>query len=50
MVKEKIIEDFINAAVNMDIRTAKESCKIALTQGINPYEFIEQARSKSCSS
>jgi len=47
MANEKIIEDFINAAVNMDIRAAKESCKIALTQGIDPYEFIEQAITKA---
>jgi len=47
MVKEKIIEDFINAAVNMDIRSAKDSCKKAITQGIDPYEFIEQAINKA---
>lgn len=47
MVKEKIIEDFINAAVNMNIRAAKESCKTALAQGIDPYEFIEQAINKA---
>jgi 5-methyltetrahydrofolate--homocysteine methyltransferase len=40
---DKIVEDFINAAVNMDIKAAKESCKAAMTQGMDPYEFIEHA-------
>jgi len=47
MSKEKIIEDFVNAAVNMDIKTAKDSCKEAINQGIDPYEFIEKAITKA---
>ena len=47
MTDERIIDDFINAAVNMDIKTAKESCKKAITQGIDPYDFIEMAITKA---
>ena len=47
MAKEKIVEDFVNAAVNMDIKIAKDSCKKAMNQGMDPYEFIEQAISKA---
>ena len=47
MVKEKIIEDFINAAVNMDIKSAKGACKEAIAKGIDPYEFIEMAITKA---
>jgi len=47
MTKEKIIEDFINAAVNMDIKAAKESCKKAISQGIDLYDFIETAITKA---
>lgn len=47
MSKEKIIEDFVNAAINMDIKIAKVSCKKAMTEGVDPYEFIEQAITKA---
>ncbi len=47
MAKEKIAEDFINAAVNMDIRSAKKACKDAIAEGIDPYEFIEMAIAKA---
>ncbi|MFX1310864.1 MAG: B12-binding domain-containing protein [Promethearchaeota archaeon] len=47
MAKEKIIDDFINAAVNMNIKSAKESCTKAISQGMDPYEFIEQAITKA---
>ena len=47
MTEESIINEFINAAVNMDIKTAKESCKKAITQGIDPYDFIEMAITKA---
>ncbi len=47
MTKEKIAEDFINAAVNMDILRAKKSCKEAIALGIDPYEFIEMAITKA---
>jgi len=47
MTNEKIIEEFINAAVNMDIISAKDSCKKAINQGLDPYEFIEQAITKA---
>ena len=47
MTKEKIAEDFINAAVNMDIRSAKGACKEAIAKGIDPYEFIEKAITKA---
>ncbi|MFW9902334.1 MAG: B12-binding domain-containing protein [Candidatus Thorarchaeota archaeon] len=47
MSKEKIIEDFVNAAINMDIKIAKNSCKKAMTEGVDPYEFIEQAITKA---
>lgn len=47
MAKEKIAEDFINAAVEMDIRNAKEACKKAIAEGVNPYEFIEMAITKA---
>lgn len=47
MAKEKIIEDFIHAALNMDIMSAKDSCKEVINQGLDPYEFIEQAITKA---
>ncbi|MFX0021294.1 MAG: B12-binding domain-containing protein [Candidatus Hermodarchaeota archaeon] len=47
MTKEEIAEDFINAAVNMDIRAAKESTKKAINEGIDPYDFIEAAIAKA---
>jgi 5-methyltetrahydrofolate--homocysteine methyltransferase len=47
MTKEEIAEDFINAAVNMDIKSAKESTKKAINEGINPYDFIEAAIAKA---
>ena len=47
MAKEKIIEDFIHAAVNMDILTAKDSCKKVINQGLDPYVFIEHAITKA---
>ncbi|MFX0156163.1 MAG: B12-binding domain-containing protein [Candidatus Hodarchaeota archaeon] len=47
MAKENIIEDFVNAAVNMDIKIAKDSCKKAMIEGIDPYEFIELAITKA---
>ena len=47
MKKEKIAEDFINAAVNMDIKSAKGACKEAIAKGIDPYEFIEMAITKA---
>jgi 5-methyltetrahydrofolate--homocysteine methyltransferase len=47
MTKEEIAEDFINAAVNMDIKAAKESTKKAINEGINPYDFIEVAIAKA---
>jgi 5-methyltetrahydrofolate--homocysteine methyltransferase len=47
MTEEKIIEDFVNATINMDIKLAKNSCKKAMNEGIDPYEFIEQAISKA---
>lgn len=47
MTKEEIAEDFINAAVNMDIKAAKESTKKAINEGINPYDFIEAAIAKA---
>ena len=47
MAKEKIAEDFINAAIEMDIRNAKGACKKAIAEGIDPYEFIEMAITKA---
>ncbi|MFX0005097.1 MAG: B12-binding domain-containing protein [Candidatus Hermodarchaeota archaeon] len=47
MTKEEIAEDFINAAVNMDIKAAKESTKKAINEGIDPYDFIEAAIAKA---
>jgi 5-methyltetrahydrofolate--homocysteine methyltransferase len=47
MTKEEIAEDFINAAVNMEIKSAKESTKKAINEGINPYDFIEVAIAKA---
>ncbi len=47
MTKEIIAEDFIKAAINMDIRAAKESTKKAITEGIDPYDFIETAIAKA---
>ena len=47
MTKEEIAEDFINAAVNMDIRAAKESTKKSINEGIDPYDFIEAAIAKA---
>ena len=47
MTKETIAENFIKAAINMDIRAAKESTKEALNEGIDPYEFIETAITKA---
>jgi 5-methyltetrahydrofolate--homocysteine methyltransferase len=47
MTKEEIAEDFINAAVNMDIRAAKESTKKSINEGIDPYDFIEAAVAKA---
>ncbi len=47
MTKEEIAEDFINAAVNMDIKAAKESTKKAINEGIDPYNFIEIAIAKA---
>ncbi|MFX1378985.1 MAG: B12-binding domain-containing protein [Promethearchaeota archaeon] len=47
MTKEIIAEEFIKAAINMDIKAAKEATKKAITEGIDPYEFIEIAISKA---
>ncbi len=47
MTKETIVEEFIEAAINMDIKAAKESTKKAMREGIDPYEFIEVAISKA---
>ncbi len=47
MPDEQIAEEFINAAVDMDIKTAKEMCKKAIAQGMDPYEFIEHAITKA---
>jgi 5-methyltetrahydrofolate--homocysteine methyltransferase len=47
MTKERIAEDFIKATINMDIRAAKESTKKAITEGIDPYDFIEAAIAKA---
>ncbi|MFW9827235.1 MAG: B12-binding domain-containing protein [Candidatus Thorarchaeota archaeon] len=47
MAKEIIAEEFIEAAINMDIKAAKESTKKAMKEGIDPYEFIETAISKA---
>lgn len=47
MTKEIIAEDFIKAAINMDIRAAKESAKKAINEGIDPYDFIENAIAKA---
>lgn len=47
MTKEIIAEDFIKAAINMDIKAAKESTKKALNEGIDPYDFIETAIAKA---
>jgi 5-methyltetrahydrofolate--homocysteine methyltransferase len=47
MTKETIAEEFIESAINMDIKAAKESTKKAMDEGIDPYEFIEVAISKA---
>jgi 5-methyltetrahydrofolate--homocysteine methyltransferase len=47
MKREIIAEDFIKAAINMDIKAAKESTKKAIAEGLDPYEFIETAISKA---
>ncbi|MFX1388532.1 MAG: B12-binding domain-containing protein [Promethearchaeota archaeon] len=47
MKKEIIAEEFIKAAINMDIKAAKESTKKAMNEGIDPYEFIESAITKA---
>jgi 5-methyltetrahydrofolate--homocysteine methyltransferase len=47
MTKEIITEEFIKAAINMDIKTAKELTKKAINEAIDPYEFIEIAISKA---
>ncbi len=47
MIEEKIAEDFINATVNMDMKSAKDACKNAISQGIDPYKFIEMAITKA---
>lgn len=47
MTKEIIAEEFIEAAINMDIKAAKESTKKAMKEEIDPYQFIETAISKA---
>ncbi len=47
MTKEIIVEEFIKAAINMDIKAAKEFTKKAITEGVDPYNFIETAIAKA---
>ena len=42
MTKEKIIQQFIDATISMDIETARKSCEDAITEGISPYKIIQE--------
>jgi 5-methyltetrahydrofolate--homocysteine methyltransferase len=49
MTEDKIITQYINAVVNMDIEMAKKICKEAIDSGIHPFKIIQEGITKSAS-
>ena len=41
MTDEKILNQFVDATVNMDIEAAKKACKDAMDQDIDAFKIIQ---------
>ena len=42
MTKERIMQQLKDAIINMNIEIAKKSCEDAISEGISPYEIIQE--------
>lgn len=49
MTEEKILHQFIDAVVGMDIESAKKACEDGVAQGIEPFKIIQEGIVKAVS-
>ena len=49
MIEEKILHQYIEAVISMDIEIARKTCEDAISKGISPYKIIQEGIIKAVS-